>query len=389
MASLFKDPETKGAWVIQFVDGNGKRPKIRLGKMPKKVAGTFLSHVEELISCQLLRHSPSVETSAWLDGLHDTMHDKLSKVGLVVVRTKRTLGEIWEDFRKQKSGVKDSTLDVYDYAEQRFFAFFDRTTDVRKLTLERLIEWKTFLLTDYRSPRTDKPLVEATVAGAITKVKAVFNWAKKLEMVSSSPLDGLGRGSFVNEDKDYEVTMDMCCRLLLACPCQEWRTIIALARIGGLRQCEILRLRWADVDWEKGRFTVRSPKTERYKGKERRVVPLFPELRVELERLYTQESNKGKDFVINLSTNREGANLRTQFLRIVEKAGLEPFPRPFDNMRASRSTEIYNDFNPIVESEWVGHSRKVAERCYVRTREEDFERAAGLGMQEMKKTYNL
>ena len=33
-----------------------------------------------------------------------------------------------------------------------------------------------FLQMDYHNPRTDKPLVEATVAGTITKVKAVVNW---------------------------------------------------------------------------------------------------------------------------------------------------------------------------------------------------------------------
>ena len=53
-----------------------------------------------------------------------------------------------------------------------------------------------------------------------------------------------------------------------------WRTIIALARFGGLRcPTEVLSLEWRHVDWERGRLTVPSPKTERY---ESRIIPLFP-----------------------------------------------------------------------------------------------------------------
>jgi integrase len=45
-----------------------------------------------------------------------------------------------------------------------------------------------------------------------------------------------------------------------------------------------VRLRWSDVNWDKGRMTVRSPRTEHHKGKDARLVPLFPEVRRELQR---------------------------------------------------------------------------------------------------------
>ena len=49
-----------------------------------------------------------------------------------------------------------------------------------------------------------------------------------------------------------------------------WRTIIALARFGGLRcPSEVLSLEWRHVDWERGRVAVPSPKTDRYDGKGR------------------------------------------------------------------------------------------------------------------------
>jgi len=375
MATLFKEQD---AWVIQFTDGNRKRRSVRPGKMSKKAAETVKSHVEEIISCRLAGRSLTPETSDWLGKLPDVMLIKLAKAGLTTFQ-RHTLGELWDTFRKQKSGVKQSTLDVYDYTEHRLFSYFDRATHLRRLLPEHFEKWKTFLQTDYRSPRTNKPLVEATVAGAVTKMKAVFNWAIKEKWITKeqNPLAGIGRGSFASRGEFREVTMDEYYRLLAACPCQEWRVIIALARIGGLRPCEILRLRWSDVSWEKSLFRVTSTKTERYEGKETRDVPLFRLLHIELEQLGKSESSKGKEFVINRYRDPERSNLGTQFARIVKMAGLEPIPRPFDSMREIRSTEIYDEFGAFLESKWIGHSSKIAKECYLKVRQSDFERAAG------------
>ena len=378
MATLYK--ESNSTYRIMFSDGNGKRKSIRLGKTTKKAAGTVLSHVEEIISCRLAGRSLPQETSDWLGKLPDATLAKLAKVGLATFQ-RHMLGELWEAFRKQKNGVEQSTLDVYDYAEHRLFSYFDRKASVRHLQPEHFEEWKTFLRTKYCSPRNGKPLGEATVAGTVTKVKAVFNWAirKKWLTKEQNPIDGVSRGSFINKDKDREVTIGEYYRLLENCPCQEWRVIIALARIGGLRPSEILRLRWADVFWETFRFRVMSSKTERYKGKEKREVPLFALLRVELERLSASEASKDKEFVINRYRCPDRSNLRQQFSRIVEAAGVRLIPRPFDNMRASRATEVYAEFGAYYESQWIGHSRKIAEDCYLKVRESDYERAANAG----------
>ena len=64
-----------------------------------------------------------------------------------------------------------------------------------------------------------------------------------------------------------------------ACPNAKWRLLVGLARYGGLRvPSEVVALRWGDIDWDKGTFTVTSSKTEHHEGKGERMVPLFPEL---------------------------------------------------------------------------------------------------------------
>ena len=180
-------------------------------------------------------------------------------------------------------------------------------------------------------------LAKASVATYLKQAKACFNWAVKQEWIEKSPLAGIGVGSFVNKSKDRKISMDEYQRLLDACPCQDWRVIISLARIGGLRcPSEVIALKWSDVEWKKNRFFVRSPKTEHHEGKESRIVPIFPELKTELETLFSMPQSKGREFVINRHRDPD-RNLGSPFNKISKEAGLVIIPRPFDNMRATRS----------------------------------------------------
>ena len=70
------------------------------------------------------------------------------------------------------------------------------------------------------------------------------------------------------------------------------------------------------------------------------------------------------------------ANLRTQFLRIVKRAGLKPWPKPFQNMRASRETELSEQYPIHVVCVWIGNSAAIAAKHYLQVRESDYDRAA-------------
>jgi len=53
--------------------------------------------------------------------------------------------------------------------------------------------------------------------------------------LSKSPDKNIPNGKMVNREYDRFITMEEYALLLDACPTQEWRVIVALARIGGLR----------------------------------------------------------------------------------------------------------------------------------------------------------
>jgi hypothetical protein len=169
----------------------------------------------------------------------------------------------------------------------------------------------------------------------------------------------------------------------MACPDHEWRLLLALARYGGLRTpSEPLALEWTDVNWERQRFRVIAPKTEHQDGGER-WVPLFPELKPFLEDAWDR-AKPGQTYVITRWRDTE-KNLRTGLNRILRRAGVKPWPRLYQNLRASRETELAESFPIHVVAEWLGNSPKTALAHYTQVTEEHYQRAAKSGAVEVQK----
>ncbi len=68
-------------------------------------------------------------------------------------------------------------------------------------------------------------------------------------------------------------------------------------------------------------------------------------------------------------------NLGTHLARIIRHAGLKPWPKLFQNLRATRETELAETFPIQVVCEWIGNSQAVAKRHYLQTTLEHFARA--------------
>ena len=68
-------------------------------------------------------------------------------------------------------------------------------------------------------------------------------------------------------------------------------------------------------------------------------------------------------------------NLRTTFNKIVKRAGLKHWPKPFQNLRSTRETELMEIYPSHVVVSWIGHSEKVARKHYLQTTDAHFEKA--------------
>ena len=103
------------------------------------------------------------------------------------------------------------------------------------------------------------------------------------------------------------------------------------------------------------------------------MLPIFPELYPYLQDAFDQ-AEPGETHLITRYRNTN-ANLRTQLLRIIKKAGLNPWPKLFVNLRSSRETELVERFPMHVVTSWLGNSPDIARRHYLQTTDEHFARA--------------
>ena len=113
---------------------------------------------------------------------------------------------------------------------------------------------------------------------------------------------------------------------------------------------------------------------EHHPGRGIRVVPIFPELRPHLELAY-RERPAGAVYVVPQA--RDGANLRTQAVRIIAAAGVTRWKKLFTNLRASRLNELVRDrrFASHVVDAWVGNSEKVRRDHYLLVTDADYQAA--------------
>lgn len=161
------------------------------------------------------------------------------------------------------------------------------------------------------------------------------------------------------------------------CPNAEWKLLFGLARYAGLRvPSESHLLTWSDVDFERCRLTVRSPKTEHHPVHDQRIVPITPKLAPLLQARF-DESEPGDERLITVGGKGTGMTRRVQ--AIIKRASVEPWPRLWQTLRASCEKEWANTFPQYAVSKWIGHSIHVSGRHYANAvPDEIFDRAAEL-----------
>jgi integrase len=221
-----------------------------------------------------------------------------------------------------------------------------------------------------------RKLGENTIRRHCGRARQFFRAAMKRRLITSNPFGEMkGIRVQANKSRSFFVPLNVAQKVLDACPNAEWRLIFALSRFGGLRcPSEHVGLRWSDIDFAAGKMTIRSPKTEHHEDKDTRVIPIYPELLPYLEDAY-ELAEPGQEFVI-VRYREKGTNLRTELNRIIKRAGVKPWPKPFQNCRSTRQTELAELFPGHVVCAWMGNSEAVAKEHYLQVTDEHFNAAS-------------
>ncbi len=361
MASISKDP--RGNVRVLFVGPDRKRKAVRLGKVSRKVAESVKLRIEAIQAAIASRTPLDHETAAWVGGVSDEFAARLAAVGLVpdrVAGRPTGLNEFCTSYVAGRPDVSGNTRRNLLTAAGYLTGFLGGDRTVASVTAGDASRFAAQMRADY---------APATANRAVVYAKQFFKAAERDGLVDRNPFRDEKGGSMSNPERMHFVTADQAAELLDACPDGEWRLIVALARFGGLRTpSEPLALTWDGMDWERERFLVRSPKTGP------RWVPMFPELRPHLDEAFDR-AEVGAVHVVT-RTRDTSANWRTTFNKIVVRAGLLPWEKPFQNLRASRETELARTHPLHVVTAWIGNSVPVAAKHYLQVTDEDFARAA-------------
>jgi len=367
MAGIARDSGGRKRITLRF---NGKSQSIRLGKCSLKAAEYTRLRVESIVASRLSGAPLDAETSRWLGAIGDDLHARLVRAGLIEPRQQTeavTLGDLLDRFVEAAS-VSPATLAAYRQTTESLREHFGDDKPIDAVTPADADGWRKSLV--------DDGYARATVAKRTNIAKAIFRKAAQWKLLVESPFDHLRVGSQSNPDRSAYVPRETIEAILDACPNDRWRAIVALVRFAGLRcPSELTRLTWGDVNWDRGRLTVRSPKIAHHEGHAIRVTPISAEVRPILMRLFEQAEHGAKRIIPDLAP---ASNLRTTFLKIINRAGETPWPRLFHNLRASCATDWCERFPAHAVAKWLGHSPMIAAQHYLQVRDQHFAAAAGI-----------
>ena len=351
---------------------HGKRKTIRLGKTPQRAAETIQTKIESLVTCAELQLPCPDDLQRWLISLPIAMLAKLQAVGLIqcdkAKPVETELGSFLDSYLAGRTDLKPRSITIMRQARRVLVEFFSESKPLKEITAAAAADWRTWL--------AGRKLAENTIRNHAKCARRMFKAAIARKLITDNPFNALPVTITPNRKRQSFIGREEITAVLNACPDASWRLLVALARYGGLRiPSEIAGLTWAGVNWERSRFRVLSPKTERHPGMEERIVPIFRELRPYFDAAF-EAAPEGDILVFPwLAERGTNANLRTRFLKIVARAGVKPWPRLFQNLRSSRATELADQFPSHVCTTWLGHSHEVAERNYRQTTDSHFESA--------------
>lgn len=381
MASLSREKSRNGYRLQFYLDGQRKK-SIWLGDLSKKQAETIKTHVEYLIVAKKSGLPAPSQTAEWLGQLlkeDEGLFDRLALTGLVQIRPKKnqqTVQAYVQGYIDSQVSKRPATIKKYTQTLESLIGHFtgDRMMDsITSADAERWREW--MLASGNRLEKDRSALAENTVRRRTGIAKQFFNRAIKDGLITQNPFDGLACSVGADEQRQYFVERSVIDRVIAKAPDVEWRAFLALARYGGLRcPSEPLILKWEDVSFAERCLTIDSPKTGV------RVCPIFPELLPFIEELAIQARSmrlSPTDFVFQ---NRRGSEAvwRSGLLRLLKKCGIAHWPKLFQNLRATRETELLAQYPAKDVVSWIGNSQAVAMKHYAMARSSVFATATGL-----------
>jgi integrase len=385
MASISTSKKT-GVRSCQFSDATGTRRTIGLGKMPKKQAESFRLRIETLVSCKLSGTPIDPELAIWVSERSDALKEKLRKYGLTNAPGTVSLSDAMDTVITGRKDVKEATKVVWRQGKRSLEEHFGADKPIADITRANAEDFKQALI--------GAGLGNGTIRKRLQTASMVFNQMVSREAIEKNPFSGISVPATVDQSRNVFVPRKHVFRAMEQAPDAEWRLIIGLSRFAGLRcPSEVLSLKWDNILWDREEIVVISPKTERHPDGDQRTIPIFADIREPLLEA-SEQAEDGAVYVIEKHRSQaegpggwKNSNFRSALHKMIRRAGLKPWPKPFHAMRASFETELVEMVPVQTAAAWLGNSPKIAMKHYLRVMPEHAEKARNTSFGGYVKSY--
>lgn len=367
MASFYRDGSRNG-WRVQIYV-RGFRRKLWLGPVSKSAARAVAAHLEALNLARDTGTVPPAETRRWANSIAPRLRNRLADWGLLqqstaAARVPGTLGDFAQHYIDSRT----------DWSQ----ASRNRMANVRRLLVEKLGHDTALAAITPGDAESFARWARSTIKAkshsgkTISDARQFFTAAVKHYAIAENPFAGINASQPHRKDREFYVSRETINRVIAKAD-PYFAAVIACARFGGLRTAsEHLSMEWSTIDWAAGRFAVHSTKTGAT-----RMVPLFPELRPHLA-LLLELAPDGARFPFDRYRTTANKVYRSNLLRLLKAAGVDQWPKIWQNCRASCRTDLLADFPDHVVNYWLGHTGAVGSKHYDRVHDGHFEQACGV-----------
>lgn len=266
--------------------------------------------------------------------------------------------------------VKPNTIrDYRSYVRVHIEPHF-RTRPIRDISIadiERFIA----------AQRENKGLSSSTVSNHVNFLHAVFAHAMRHEIITRNPVALAKKPRVRGLRREFTfLTVEEVGKVLDAYPLDYLtrldRAVVLTAAMTGLRQGELIALRWRDIDFERGRLAVRASISRGVAGAPKsagsvRTVPLARRVSLVLEE-HRKRTSYGADSDLVFCHPHTGnpydpSKMRERFYGAMDRAGLGEKVGlggggiTFHSLRHTFGTQMASVGAPLVAiKEWMGHA---------------------------------
>jgi len=336
----------QGNWQLNY-SFDGKQRTLSLGRgYTAGAADRTAKIVTELVALRKMGEPVPQDLLHRVGSLPVRIRAGLERGGLISCCFGISVGELIEKFlldRKQL-GVKPLTLSAYRNAFQYLLGHFSFDRSVSTISIGEVRA----LVTEQSQCQR-----KTTVSSMYRKYQALFQFAVKQGILSSSPFDFRVERVDTDESRWRYVAPGTILKVLNSCLSDYERLAIALGRFGGLRvPSELLSLRFRDIDGE----VIRVADDTKTGFRE---VPLFPEIRVVFNRL----TSNSDDFIFS---GRSRSWFRKILERSIRRSGVQQWEKLWINLRSSFVTDLARmGYDERTMDSIVGNSAAVRRKHYV------------------------